>query len=35
LQYRLEIGDSFIREIIEQGKVMYEAPRGSIADSLG
>ncbi|MGH9845654.1 MAG: nucleotidyltransferase domain-containing protein [Blastocatellia bacterium] len=25
LQYRLEIGDRFIREIIEQGKVMYEA----------
>ncbi len=25
LQYRLEIGDSFIREIIERGKVMYEA----------
>lgn len=25
LQYRLEIGDRFIREIVEQGKVMYEA----------
>jgi len=25
LQYRLEIGDSFIREIVERGKVMYEA----------
>ena len=25
-QYRLEIGDRFIREIIEQGKVRYEAP---------
>ncbi len=26
LQYRLEIGDRFMREIIERGKVMYEAP---------
>jgi predicted nucleotidyltransferase len=26
LQYRLEIGDSFMREIVERGKVMYEAP---------
>jgi len=25
LQYRLEIGDSFMREIVERGKVMYEA----------
>ncbi len=25
VQYRLEIGDSFMREIIERGKVMYEA----------
>lgn len=25
LQYRLEIGDRFIQEIVEQGKVMYEA----------
>lgn len=25
LQYRLEIGDRFMREIIERGKVMYEA----------
>jgi predicted nucleotidyltransferase len=26
IQYRLEIGDSFVREIVERGKVMYEAP---------
>lgn len=26
LQYRLEIGDRFMREIVEHGKVMYEAP---------
>lgn len=26
LQYRLEIGDRFIQEIIDKGKVMYEAP---------
>jgi uncharacterized protein len=26
LQYRLEIGDRFMREIVECGKVMYEAP---------
>ena len=25
LQYRLEIGDRFMREIVERGKVMYEA----------
>lgn len=25
LQYRLEIGDRFMQEIVEQGKVMYEA----------
>ena len=25
LQYRLDIGDSFMREIVERGKVMYEA----------
>ena len=25
LQHRLEIGDSFMREIVERGKVMYEA----------
>ena len=25
LQYRLEIGDSFMQEIVERGKVMYEA----------
>jgi predicted nucleotidyltransferase len=25
IQYRLEIGDRFIREILEKGKVMYEA----------
>ena len=25
IQYRLEIGDSFIQEILEQGRVMYEA----------
>ncbi|MGH9833036.1 MAG: nucleotidyltransferase domain-containing protein [Blastocatellia bacterium] len=25
IQYRLEIGDRFIREILERGKVMYEA----------
>ncbi len=25
LQYRLEIGDSFMREIVARGKVMYEA----------
>ena len=25
IQQRLEMGDSFIRDIIEQGKVMYEA----------
>ena len=25
LRYRLEIGDRFIREIVEQGKVMYDA----------
>jgi predicted nucleotidyltransferase len=25
LQYRLEIGDHFIREVVEQGKVMHEA----------
>ncbi len=28
IQYRLEIGDRFIREILEKGKVMYEAPHG-------
>ena len=26
LQYRLEIGDRFMHEIVERGKVMYEAP---------
>ncbi len=26
IQYRLEIGDSFVREIVERGKVLYEAP---------
>jgi uncharacterized protein len=26
LQYRLEIGDRFMGEIVERGKVMYEAP---------
>jgi uncharacterized protein len=26
LQYRLEIGDRFMQEIVERGKVMYEAP---------
>jgi len=26
VRYRLEIGDSFMREILERGKVMYEAP---------
>ncbi len=26
VKYRLEIGDSFMREILERGKVMYEAP---------
>lgn len=26
LQYRLDIGDRFMREIVERGKVMYEAP---------
>jgi hypothetical protein len=25
IQQRLEIGDSFMRDIIERGKVMYEA----------
>jgi uncharacterized protein len=25
LRYRLEIGDSFMQEIVEQGRVMYEA----------
>jgi uncharacterized protein len=25
LQYRLDIGDRFMREIVERGKVMYEA----------
>lgn len=25
LQYRLDIGDSFMREIVERGKVIYEA----------
>jgi predicted nucleotidyltransferase len=28
IQYRLKIGDRFIREILEKGKVMYEAPHG-------
>ena len=28
VRYRLEIGDSFMREIIESGKVMYEAHHG-------
>ena len=26
MQQRLEMGDSFMRDIIERGKVMYEAP---------
>jgi hypothetical protein len=25
VRHRLEIGDSFMREIVERGKVMYEA----------
>lgn len=28
LEERLSIGDDFVREIIGQGEVLYEAPRG-------
>jgi len=33
LKYRLEIGDQFMQEIVEQGKVMYRYP-GSSADKV-